>query len=208
MENLGYSSAGQLSPLLNDPFYQTIGIGTRVWLAGAQGHVHAEGTQHASSCLRTEAGVPMEGSRNLGPYGGHEEHEARLCPGRKPARLRRFPEPGHRHTHTHPEPEILKHTTVRDRDILAPVIDYSHDYQYKTGKVLARLNYEQLKSGEVTIEGKKVQTGSLSSYAKAREIAWLLKEEITRGEFLLSRPIAPLPANQSCGGLTRREKSR
>ena len=47
MKNLTYSSAGQLSPLLNDPYYKTIGVGTSVWLAGAQGHVYAEGTQHA-----------------------------------------------------------------------------------------------------------------------------------------------------------------
>ena len=208
MENLGYSSAGQLSPLLNDPFYQTIGIGTRVWLAGAQGHVHAEGTQHASACLRTEAGVPMEGAGTLGLTADMKDM--------KPAFVRGVSLPGYGVSLSLgigvPIPilnkEILRHTTVRDRDILAPVIDYSHDYQYKTGRILARLNYEQLKSGEVTIEGKQVQTGSLSSYAKAREIAWLLKEEVTRGDFLLSRPIAPLPSNQSCGGLTKREKTR
>lgn len=35
-KNAAYCSAGQLSPLLNDPSYETIGIGTRVWLAGAK----------------------------------------------------------------------------------------------------------------------------------------------------------------------------
>ena len=44
MKNLTYCSAGQLSPLLNDPLYKTIGIGTSIWLAGAHGHVYAEGT--------------------------------------------------------------------------------------------------------------------------------------------------------------------
>ena len=37
---------GQLSPLLNDPEYRTIGIGTRVFIGGAQGYVAWEGTQH------------------------------------------------------------------------------------------------------------------------------------------------------------------
>ena len=59
-ENATYCSAGQLSPLLNDPSYDTIGVGTRIWLAGAQGHVYAEGTQHAGTCERTPDGVPME----------------------------------------------------------------------------------------------------------------------------------------------------
>lgn len=37
MENLTYCSAGQLSPLLNDPYYETIGVGTRVWLGRSPG---------------------------------------------------------------------------------------------------------------------------------------------------------------------------
>jgi len=32
--NATYSCAGQLSPLINDPYYRTIGIGTRVFLGG------------------------------------------------------------------------------------------------------------------------------------------------------------------------------
>ena len=98
-------------------------------------------------------------------------------------------------------PEILQRTTVRDRDILAPVIDYAHDYPQKTGKVICRLSYAELKSGEVNIEGKKVLTGSMSSYSKALEIAHLLKDEIKRGDFLLSRPYQPLPRDQSMGSL-------
>ena len=65
MKNCGYSSAGQLSPLLNDPYYRAIGVGTRVWLAGAQGHVYSEGTQHASACERGTLGVPSEGAGTL-----------------------------------------------------------------------------------------------------------------------------------------------
>jgi len=98
-------------------------------------------------------------------------------------------------------PEILKRTTVRDRDILAPVIDYSHDYPQKTGKVICHLSYAELKTGEVAIKGKTVQTGSMSSYSKALEIAHLLKDEIKRGDFLLSRPLRPLPQKQSMVGL-------
>ena len=55
-----YCSAGQLSPLLNDPYYETIGVVLRIWLAGAQGHVYAEGTQHAGDS-RTPKGVPKKG---------------------------------------------------------------------------------------------------------------------------------------------------
>lgn len=44
--NATYSGAGALTPLMNDPDYETIGIGTRIFLGGTQGYVIGEGTQH------------------------------------------------------------------------------------------------------------------------------------------------------------------
>jgi uncharacterized protein (DUF39 family) len=93
-------------------------------------------------------------------------------------------------------PEILRRTTVRDRDIQACVIDYSTDYPQKTGKVLARYSYEELRSGEVELQGKKVPVTSLSSYNKALKICNLLKAEIEAGRFLLAEPSQRLPLNQ------------
>ncbi len=46
MRNATYSGAGELNPLMNDPDYETIGIGTRIFLGGGQGYVIGEGTQH------------------------------------------------------------------------------------------------------------------------------------------------------------------
>jgi uncharacterized protein (DUF39 family) len=93
-------------------------------------------------------------------------------------------------------PEILRRTTVRDRDITGCVVDYSDDYPNKTGKVLGRFTYEQLRSGEVELLGKKVPVTSLSSYSKALKICNLLKGEIEDGSFLLSEPSQRLPLNQ------------
>ncbi len=208
MKNLTYSSAGQLSPLLNDPFYNTIGIGTGVWLAGAHGHVYAEGTQHAPTCDRGENGVPTEGAGTLGLTGNMKEMNAAFVRG---VSLKGYgvslalgvgiPIPIL-------SPEILRYTTVRDSEILATVIDYSRDYPQKTGNELIKISYEELKKGEVTIQGKNVETGSLSSYYKAQEIAALLKDEISRGEFLLSEPSRKLPVNQGMNSLEIREDPR
>ena len=46
MGNANFCSAGQLSPLFNDPYYKTIGLGTRIFLGGAEGYVTWNGTQH------------------------------------------------------------------------------------------------------------------------------------------------------------------
>ncbi|HXK37433.1 MAG TPA: homocysteine biosynthesis protein, partial [Candidatus Paceibacterota bacterium] len=102
--------------------------------------------------------------------------------------------------------QILKRTCVRDRDILAPVTDYSLDYPQKTGRVICHVSYEQLRSGEIEVEGKKVAVGSMSSYCKALEIANRLADEIRRGDFLLARPIAALPRDTTMKPLVTRKK--
>ena len=206
MQNLCYSSAGQLSPLLNDPLYETIGIGTSVWLAGARGHVYAEGTQHAPSCERGPNDVPTEGAGTLALTANMKEMKGKYVRG---VSLRGYgvslalgvgiPIPIL-------DEGILRRTTVRDRDIMAPVIDYSSEYPNRTGKVLCRLSYEELKRGEVTVKGKTVEVGSLSSYAMALEIAHLLQEQIRRGEFLLSAPSQTLPRSQGMKPLTVRKR--
>lgn len=197
MENLTYSSAGQLSPLMNDPLYETIGIGTSVWLAGARGHVYAEGTQHTGVAPRAENGVPTEGAATLALTADMKQMRSDFVRGLS---LKGYgaslaigvgvPIPVLNRT-------VLLRTTVRDRDIKAPVIDYSSDYPNNTGRIICHLSYEQLKRGEVEINNRKVVTGSLSSYSKAREIASILKDEITRGDFLLSEPIARLSTDVS-----------
>jgi len=204
--NATYCSAGQLSPLLNDPYYETIGIGTRVWLAGAQGHVYAEGTQHAGACDRTPDGVPTEGAGTLALTADMKRM--------KPEFVRGVSIRGYGVSLALgvgiPIPilnaQILKRTCVRDRDILAPVIDYSADYPNKTGRTICHVNYEQLRSGEIEIDGKKIAVASFSSYHKALEVANLLADEIRRGKFLLSPPIQPLPKNTTMKSLVIRKK--
>lgn len=190
--NANYCSAGQLSPLLNDPLYETIGVGTKVWLAGAQGHVYAEGTQHAGDCRRGDNDVPMVGSGTLALTGDMKRMRPDFVRG---VSLRGYgvslalgvgvPIPILNE-------RILKHACVRDRDISAAVVDYSHDYPERTGKVLGFVTYEQLRSGEIVLDGKNVPVGSLSSYFKALEIANLLADDIRRGDFLLAQPFQRL----------------
>jgi uncharacterized protein (DUF39 family) len=205
-ENASYCSAGQLSPLLNDPYYDTIGVGTSVWLAGAHGHVYAEGTQHAGRCERTADGVPMEGAGTLALTADMKQMRPEFVRG---VSLRGYgvslalgvgvPIPILNE-------DVLKRTCVRDRDILAPVIDYSDDYPQKTGKVLCHVSYEQLRAGEIEVKGIRVAVGSLSSYFKALEIAHTLADEIRKGDFRLSAPMAALPKDTAMKPLLIRNK--
>jgi uncharacterized protein (DUF39 family) len=205
-KNANYCSAGQLSPLLNDPYYETIGVGTRVWLAGAHGHVYAEGTQHAGGCPRTPEGIPKGGAGTLALTADMKQMRHEFVRG---VSFRGYgvslalgvgiPIPILNE-------EVLKRTCISDSEILAPVVDYSDDYPQNTGKVLCHVSYEQLRTGEIEVEGKKVAVGSLSSYYKALEIAHLLADEIKRGDFRLAEPIAYLPKDTTMKPLVTREK--
>jgi len=195
--NVNYCSAGQLSPLLNDPHYRTIGIGTRIFLGGGIGYVAWQGTQHNPNVPRTEAGVPKRGAGTLAVIGDLKQMSPRWLVGTSMY--------GYGVTLTVgvgvPIPildeEILRSTTVTDEEIYAAVVDYSDAYPNRKPDIIAEVNYAQLKSGTVRLQGKKVPTGSLSSYPRAVEIAEILKGWIRRGEFLLTELVAPLPGAES-----------
>jgi uncharacterized protein (DUF39 family) len=195
--NINYATAGQLSPLLNDPYYKTIGIGTRVFLGGGTGFVAWHGTQHNPDVPRTEKGVPTRGAGALCVIGDLKQMSPRWLVGTSML--------GYGCTLTVgvgvPIPilseEILGYTTVTDAEIFAAVIDYSDAYPNLKPDILGEVSYAQLKSGKVKLRGKEIPTASLSSYPRALEIANTLKEWILRGKFLLTEPVAPLPGVES-----------
>jgi len=205
MGNISYSSAGQLSPLLNDPFYMTIGIGTSVWLAGAHGHVYAEGTQHTSDVIRGANGVPEEGAGTLALTGDMKQMSAEFIRGVSLKGYGVSMAVGVGIPIPILNEEILKFTTIRDRDIKAPVIDYSYEYPNKTGKELGKVNYEDLKKGRIVFMDREIEVSSMSSYEKALKIANLLKAEIADGKFSLSEPFQKLPLHQGMGSLKIRK---
>jgi len=189
--NVTYSTSGQLSPLLNDPYYRTIGIGTRVFLAGAQGYVAWEGTQHNPGQKRGDNGVPMGGAGTLALIGDIKQMDTRFL---RAAIFEKYgvslfvgvgiPIPIL-------DEEMLIQTTVKNKDILTSISDYS--VPSRSRPAIKSVSYEELRSGFVELNGKKVPTAPMSSLKKAKEIALLLKQQIEKGEFLVSQPVSSLP---------------
>ncbi|HPU35866.1 MAG TPA: homocysteine biosynthesis protein [Bacillota bacterium] len=193
--NANYCSAGQLSPLLNDPYFLTIGIGTRIFLGGGIGYVAWNGTQHFP-------GIQQDGQGNsYGPAGGTLSLIGDLKQ-MKPNWLVGASILGYGATLMVgigiPIPilneEVMRCVSVSDNDLYAPVVDYSEAYGQRIPGNLGYVSYAQLKSGKITVNGREVPTASLSSYPKAREIAETLKQWIKNGEFFLTEPVKLLPS--------------
>jgi uncharacterized protein (DUF39 family) len=195
--NANYCSAGQLSPLLNDPYYKTIGIGTRIFLGGGIGYVAWPGTQHNPNVPRTEKGVPTRGAGTLAVIGDLKQMNPRYLVGTSILGYGTSLTVGVGVPIPILSEEILQYTTVTDAEILAPIVDYSVAYPQRKPDILGEVSYAQLKSGKITVQGKAVPTASLSSYPRAVEIAQTLKEWILSGRFLLTVPVAPLPGVES-----------
>jgi len=198
--NLGsgcYSSAGQLSPLFNDPYYRSTGIGTRVFLGGGIGYVAWQGTQHSPAVARAGNGIPLGGAGTLALIGDLKGMSPRYLRG---ASLRGYGASlmvGVGTALPVLDEEVAAQTGVSDADIPAPVVDYGRAYPHREPEVLAHVTYAQLKTGRIELDGKTIPVAPLSSYPLAVEIASTLKEWVQAGRFELTGPVALLPGADS-----------
>ena len=197
--NVTYCSAGQLSPLLNDPLYRTIGVGSRIFLGGGVGYVVDRGTQHHPTVPRNELGIPLIPSGALAVIGDLKQMSSRWLRGASFTGYGASLAVGIGVPIPILDEEMLRSAAVSDSEIQTQVVDYSEDYPdcVLPGMQLGVVNYAQLKSGTVEVEGKKLRSAGLSSYRKAKEIADILKSWIEGGSFLLSEPVAYLPSADS-----------
>ncbi|MCL2474721.1 MAG: homocysteine biosynthesis protein [Chloroflexi bacterium] len=193
LANANYCSAGALSPLLNDPYYKTIGIGTRIFLGGGQGYIVSAGTQHNPEAPRTENGVPTSGAGTLAVTGDLKNMKSRYLVGTSIIGYGTTLSVGIGIPIPILDEEILQYTLVEDKDIYAPVIDYSEDYPLNTGKVLGNVSYADLRSGKINLNGRFIPTAALSSLSRAREIADELRRSIQNASFTLTEMLEPLP---------------
>jgi len=191
--NAAYSTSGQLSPLLNDPYYRTIGIGTRIFLGGGIGYVAWNGTQHHPNILRGENGVPKTPAGTLSVIGDLKQMDPNWLVGLSYAGYGATMAVGIGIPIPILDEEMLRYTAVKDEDIYCPIVDFNEGYPYKKDIDLGFANYGELKSGKITINGKQVVTTPQSSYPRARKIAATLKEWIKAGKFEISKPVQNLP---------------
>jgi uncharacterized protein (DUF39 family) len=195
--NANYCSAAEFSPLMNDPLYKTIGVGTKVFLGGGVGYVVWWGTQHNPCVERTPKGLPKYPAGTLAFIGDLKQMSSDW--------LVRTSIVGYGTSLSIgigvPIPiineEVLSYTAIRDKDIVAPIVDYSKDYPNREPNNLGFVSYAELKSGHIKINDRIVPTGSLSSIRKAKDIAGILKNWIKEGKFFLTESLERVPSLDS-----------
>ena len=196
MKNASYSSAGELSPLLNDPECRTIGLGTRIFLCGTQGYVVWNGTQFNCSKPLNDHGVPMGNARTLAVMGEMREMSSEFLRGAYFEKYGVTMYVGIGVPIPLLDEDLAHRVSIRNCEIDTFIEDYGG-----RGDLIGKVNYEQLRSGEIEFMGKKIHTAPLSSLYKARKIANILKEWIQKGEFELTAPVRPMPTGRSLNGL-------
>jgi uncharacterized protein (DUF39 family)/predicted transcriptional regulator len=186
MGNVSFSSAGGLSPLLNDPYFQTIGMGTKIFLCGAEGYVIGEGTQHSTEVQRKN-GVPVGGAGTLMLKGDMKQMDHEYVRGATMPKYGSTLYVGVGIPIPILNSKIAQRTAISDEDITCQVMDYGVPKRSKP--MVLETNYKELRSGSIEINGVEVETSPLSSYKKAVEISKELKLWIDRGDFMLSNPV-------------------
>jgi len=197
LRNATYSTSGELSPLINDPEMRTIGIGTRIFLGGAEGYVIWPGTQFNTSKPVNEFGVPVSNARTIAVIGNLKEMSAEFL---QAAYFEKYgtslfigigiPIPIL-------DADMARRVSIRNDQIETSVLDYGSPGAPKIGQV----TYAQLQSGFIRVGGQKIRTAPVASLSKARQIAGLLKKAIEQGEFEITQPVKLFPKNTSLKSL-------
>ena len=199
--NITYSTSGELSPLLNDPYLRTIGLGTRIFLGGTQGYVVWNGTQFNMRRERNEMGIPKLPGATLAVIGDAKEMSTDFI---RSAYYEKYgvslfvgigiPIPVL-------DEQMAKQLAICNDQIDTTILDYGQEGHPQVGSA----TYAELTSGEILLDGKPVKTAPLSSLAKAREIAQLLVSWIQNKQFYLTEAVHTFPGDSFVKPLVKRE---
>jgi L-aspartate semialdehyde sulfurtransferase len=201
MRNATYSTSGELSPLLNDPEMRTIGIGTRIFLGGTQGYVIWNGTQFHTTRPKNELGIPVTNAATIAVMGNLKEMSPEYLQAVYYEKYGVSMFVGIGIPIPVLDEDMARRVSVSNSQIETTVLDYGTLGTPKLGQV----NYAQLQSGTIKVDGKKIRTAPVSSLSKARKIASELKEWLQQGAFEITRPVQMFPKNTSLNSLKETE---
>lgn len=179
--NVKYAGCGEINPLINDPAYRTIGVGTRIFLGGGIGYIIGEGTQHD----------PKNGFGTLMVKGDLKQMNPKYLRG---ATFRNYGATMYVGIGI-PIPildeEMAKNAAVKNEEVVVKILDYG--IPSRSRPVLRKVTYAELKQGKVELQGRNVKSACTSNVEMAYEIMRELKKWILEAKFYLTEPVERLP---------------
>lgn len=182
-QNATFSGSGCLNPLMKDPSYETIGVGTRIFLGGAQGYVIGEGTQHN----------PGNDFGTIMVKGDCKKMSSDFIRGASFTKYGTTLYIGIGIPIPILNRELAVKAGVGDDRIFTDIVDYG--VPRRNRPELGRVSYSELKLGKIVVNDKDVKVSPLSSLKGARVIAETLKTWIEDSKFYISKPVERLPVD-------------
>ncbi len=193
--NAVYSNPGAISPLLNDPDLNLVGIGSKIFLGGGIGYIAWEGTQHFPLQKRLANHTPIGPAATVALIGDAKQMNPYWVRGCYFKNYGSSLMLGVGVALPVIKEEVIQNCAVGEQDVVAPVIDFSIPRRVRP--TFGLVSYEQLQKGHLTIEGKLVRAAPLASKYRSRQVALELKQWIETGKFTLTEPVASLPSDRT-----------
>lgn len=190
LENSTFNSSSYLNPLINDPYANIIGAGTKIWVAGAEGVIVGHGSSHNPLQKRNEYDIPIGSGITLSAVANLESMNPKWIRG---GFIKSFgpvlyvgigvPIPVL-------DKESAKYISITDDRIHSTIVDYSIPRRSKP--TFGQCTYSELRTSTVIINKKPTLSAPLSSMALAVEICKELKNTIIEKNFFLSEKIGSI----------------
>jgi len=188
LKSINYVTTGEISPLINDPDLETIGIGTRIFFGGGEGYIAWEGTQFNSEQVKNKkTNLPIGPGATLAIIADLRNVKPEFI---KPVFI-----PGYGVSIYISigiaipvlNKNIAKKLLIRNKDIITNVVDYSNN------NVVTMVNYEELIDNKFVFNNKRIPSKTYTNIKKSKEILNLFKEKILNKKFYLTEPVKGLP---------------
>ena len=193
--NAVYSNPGAISPLLNDPDLNLVGIGSKIFLGGGIGYIAWEGTQHFPLQKRLPNHTPIGPAATVALIGDAKQMDSNWVRGCYFKNYGPSLMLGVGIALPVLNEKVIHNCAVVDKEIVAPVIDFSIPRRVRP--TFGLVSYEQLQKGHVTIDSKSVRVAPLASKYRSLQVAKELKQWIATGKFTLTEPVASLPSDRT-----------
>lgn len=185
--NLYFSGTGDISPLINDPELETLGMGSRIFFCGGDGYIAWEGTQSNPDQNRDpDSGLPVGPGLTLAAIGDLKGMQAEYM---RPIFIRGYGISiyiGIGVAIPVLNEKIVKKLTITNDQIWTNLLDYA------TGETIGEVNYRDLLDGTVRVRNRRLACHSLTDYPKSIKIMEVLKKRIQMRQFLLTTPAKPV----------------